>query len=241
MTLNVALMLFVPIGFWTWIFYFVSKYKITSVSLLVRLFIGGCVSAGIALLLNHWTEKYTAFWMESPNLYEQIGFWAMVGLNEEFAKLLILLWFAYPQNEFQDPFDALVYTMLIALGFSFVENIVYWGRYGEAVLALRSVLTVPVHIFVSMPIAMALGKVHLMRPHASGYTRRIFYLWLGWLMAACLHALYDIFISFGYEKLAYLNLAFSMLIAIIIGYYFLRTSKQKLVAHRKNQFFETTS
>ena len=225
---NVGLMLFVPIGVWVWVFYLMSKYKKTSASLLVRLFIGGCISAGIALLLNHWTEKYTAFWMDSPDLFYQIGFWVMVGLNEEFAKLLILLWLAYPQNEFQEPFDAIIYTMLMGLGFSFVENIVYWGRYGEAILALRSVLTVPVHIFVSMPLACALGKIHLMFPAGSGYTKRVLYLWIGWIAAAYLHALYDILISFDYEELAYTNLAFSILLAIGIGRYFLKFSKQKI-------------
>jgi len=87
----------VPGILWGWVFYHAQRYKKVYLPLLLILFIGGMGSGLLALVLNHAVEKYTLFWPEAnwpqfvvlgkmiPLLSS--GFWFLVGLNEEFAKL----------------------------------------------------------------------------------------------------------------------------------------------------------
>lgn len=68
-----------------------------------------------------------------------------VGINEEFWKAFIAVLFLKKLKEFNEPIDALIYSMSIALGFAAFENIGYTVTGGLGTLIVRSFTAVPLH------------------------------------------------------------------------------------------------
>ena len=102
----------VPGILWGWVFYHAQRYKKVYLPLLLVLFVGGMSCGLLALILNHAVEKYTLFWPDAS--FPQIelfgksipllgsGFWFLVGFNEEFSKLLVLLAVVYPSRHLRN-------------------------------------------------------------------------------------------------------------------------------------------
>lgn len=210
-----------PALYWIWLFYISNRYKRASVKLLILLFVGGLLCGFLALTLNHVVEKYTMFWSESrqvilvwdvfpPLPVYQLGFWFLVGFNEEFAKLVVLLLLAYPAQDFREPFDGVLYAAVVAIGFATIENAFYVDQYGISILVTRTLITLPIHIFVSAPMGYYLAQAHFLREGATDvqgiYWPAVRTLLTGWAIAALLHAAYDAFLSLDFSEVAYLQL-----------------------------------
>ena len=70
-----------------------------------------------------------------------------VALVEESIKLLILIFLLYRNNSFKTIKDGIIYTIAIAIGFAFFENIIYMTGAGNRISLFlsRSITTVPLH------------------------------------------------------------------------------------------------
>ncbi len=182
--------------------------------LILALFVLGCGSAGLALLLNHLVEKYTALWSDATELRLRLLFWLLgIGLNEEFSKLLVLLALVYPRRSFSTPYQGLFAAATVALGFAAVENLVYLERFGTHTLLVRSLLTVPAHACFTIPDGVCL--YYSKRSRTLGPK----YLWLiaGLGTAVLLHGVYNIWLSLDepwLNRLAYVQVAVMILAAM---------------------------
>jgi RsiW-degrading membrane proteinase PrsW (M82 family) len=87
-------------------------------------------------------------------------FVVVVGLSEEALKCAAVEALPARRGEFDEPVDGIVYACAAALGFAAVENVKYFalGRMSGAVIALRSFVTVPAHMFFSAIWGYALGQ-----------------------------------------------------------------------------------
>ncbi len=232
----------VPGILWGWVFYHAQRYKKVYLPLLLVLFLGGMCSGLLALVLNHVVEKYTIFWPEA--LWPQIivfgkfipilssGFWFLVGLNEEFAKLLVLLAVVYPSRHLEEPFDGILYAAVVSVGFATLENFYYLDQFGIAVVAARTIITIPAHAFMSVPMGYFVAKSRLLL-ESGNETKFRFYLPMmtiiqGWIISAFLHGLYDIFLSLKMEREAYLQIFVMGGISFWLGRNALRVSKRKI-------------
>ena len=70
------------------------------------------------------------------------GFWFLVGFNEEFSKLLVLLAVVYPSRHLEEPFDGILYAAVVSVGFATMENFYYLDQFGVAVGTTRTVITI---------------------------------------------------------------------------------------------------
>ena len=52
---------------------------------------------------------------------------------------------AYPKKDFNEPFDGIVYSVMVSMGFATTENILYAMKGGLEVALLRMVMSVPAH------------------------------------------------------------------------------------------------
>ena len=232
----------VPGILWGWVFYHAQRYKKVYLPLLLVLFLGGMCSGLLALVLNHVVEKYTIFWPEA--LWPQIivfgkfipilssGFWFLVGLNEEFAKLLVLLAVVYPSRHLEEPFDGNLYAAVVSVGFATLENFYYLDQFGIAVVAARTIITIPAHAFMSVPMGYFVAKSRLLL-ESGNETKFRFYLPMmtiiqGWIISAFLHGLYDFFLSLKMEREAYLQIFVMGGISFWLGRNALRVSKRKI-------------
>jgi RsiW-degrading membrane proteinase PrsW (M82 family) len=231
----------VPGILWGWLFYHAQRYKKVYLPLLLLLFIGGMGSGLLALVLNHAVEKYTLFWPDA--LWSQIivfgksiplfssGFWFFVGFNEEFAKLLILLVVVYPSRHLEEAFDGILYAAVVSVGFATLENFYYLDQYGLAVVAARTVITIPAHAFMSVPMGYYVAKSRLLL-EAGNEKSFSFYLSImtimqGWFISAFLHGLYDFFLSLKMERTAYMLIVVMGGISFWLSRVALRESSQQ--------------
>jgi len=184
--------------------------------LAVLMCLGGS-SAGLALVLNHSVEKYSALWSDAPALHLRLLFWVLgIGLNEEFSKLLVLLALVYPRRSFTEPYQGLLTACAVALGFAAVENLVYLERYGTPTLLVRSLLTVPAHAGFTVPLGVCLAYAR----RAEGLLRK--YLWLvgGLTVAVTFHGAYNIWLSFDQEwlnRIAYMQVVLMLVLAGLLA------------------------
>ena len=183
-------------------------------SLLAVLFVlGGACTMG-ALVMNHMVEKYTALWSGADDPLHRSLFWLTgIGLNEEFAKMLVLLAVLYPRRSFQEVWQGLTGAAAVALGFAAVENIIYLERYGTGTLLIRSVLTVPAHAGFTLPLGLFLAWSKQAETTWGKYR----WLVLGLLVSMSLHGIYDLWLAQGepwLNRMAYVQVLLMTVLAI---------------------------
>ena len=69
----------------------------------------------------------------------------VVGLGEELLKYLVVIFYAFKKPSFNEPFDGIVYAVMVSLGFAAFENILYVMEGGTKVAIIRMFTAVPMH------------------------------------------------------------------------------------------------
>lgn len=235
----------VPAILWIWLFSISHRYQRISIRLLTVLFFGGACSGLVALMMNHTIEKYTLLWPHAAEIVQvfeysipmyQFGFWMMVGFNEEFAKLLILLIVIYPRTYLQEKFDGVLFAATVSLGFATIENLFYLEQYGATILVVRSVVTLPVHTFLSVPMGyyLAISRLQANEIPPPFFQYPVITILKGWFISATLHGLYDLFITSGFDELAYGIIGCLMLVTLWLSRKSMQTSPFRVVPSNTN-------
>jgi RsiW-degrading membrane proteinase PrsW (M82 family) len=195
-----------------WFLYARSAYQPERKALVAALFLTGACCAGLALVLNHMIERETALWAGAPLLSHRLIYWtAGIGLNEEFAKMTVLLLLLYPRKDFTHPYQGLLGAATVSMGFAAIENLVYLERYGTVTLLVRSLFTIPAHAFFTIPLGVAMGYSKRVQGVAAKYGL----LTGGLAVSALLHGLYDVWLSFpsnAVNSLSYLQVGLMALL-----------------------------
>src|SRR5258708_12429449 len=112
---------------------------------LVISFILGMAATLPALLVQLRADDVrTEPWRHSIASYIWYAF-AVVALSEEGSKFLVLRLYAYPKRVFREPFDGVIYAVMIGMGFATVENIEYVYKFGLQTGVSRFFLAIPAH------------------------------------------------------------------------------------------------
>jgi protease PrsW len=92
--------------------------------LLIKTFFLGILSIFPAILIEFGVQQLGI--VPAKDNVTLTGVYAIiVGFVEEICKYAVLIWFAYPRKEFDEPFDGITYAVMIAMGFATFENISY--------------------------------------------------------------------------------------------------------------------
>lgn len=112
----------------------------------------------------------------------------LVAFSEEGSKFLMLRFYAYRQPAFNEPFDGIIYSVMVSMGFASFENIWYVLENGFATGILRMFLSVPAHAAfgVLMGFHAGLAKFDHHRP--------VLRLLTGLLLAVAFHGAFDFFL-----------------------------------------------
>lgn len=115
-------------------------------------------------------------------LYCVIG----IGAVEELVKIIPLLLLLRYTKSINEPFDYIFYASLSALGFAFIENIIYFSNYGLHIIHGRAMTAVVAHMFFSSVIAygMVLNKY-------KRHKNPVFNFLIFFGLAALAHGFYD--------------------------------------------------
>jgi RsiW-degrading membrane proteinase PrsW (M82 family) len=143
--------------------------------------------------------KIEEFWIQTMNVYPspdiQITFlfaFVVVAWSEEFAKFVFLRGVIYPQKEFDEPLDGIIYAVMLGMGFATVENIIYIiVRHGGVEVALLRMFTaVPAHAAFAVGMGYFLGLAKFQ----TNRWKKLGLLFASLFVPVLIHGLYDFFI-----------------------------------------------
>lgn len=110
-----------------------------------------------------------------------------VALIEEFCKFAFVRFILYYNRNFNEPFDGIVYAVMVSMGFATVENILYVFEYGFATGMARMFTAVPAHATFGVLMGYFVGRAKF--SHRDGFMLSLF----GLLTATVFHGSYDYF------------------------------------------------
>ncbi len=171
--------------------YKVDRLEREPPQMIIRLVLLGVASTYAALIL----EKFGMVIMnsmewESERVFYMFEFFVIVGPVEELVKYLALRYGSWKSPHFNCQFDAIVYSVSVALGFALWENINYVFAYGFTTALIRAVTAIPGH--ASFGVFMGVWYGVAKRQHVKGnHTAAKIFNLIAWLMPAITHGLYD--------------------------------------------------
>lgn len=114
----------------------------------------------------------------------------VIALTEELCKFAALRFYSYRQKSFDEPFDGIVYSVMVSMGFATLENILYVvnsAKFGQGyqVAMLRMFLSVPAHATFGVLMGYHVGRAKF----NPGKEKRMMILGIFW--AVLFHGLFD--------------------------------------------------
>ena len=141
---------------------------------------------GLEISASQLISNFPAFFKTTAGI--AINAYFFVALPEEIWKFLMLLWYAYRKKEFDEPFDGIVYAVMVGMGFATVENISYVSQYGLMTGIMRMFLAVPAHASFAIIMGYFMGKARF------SAKKEHYLLFFGVFWAIVFHGSYDFFL-----------------------------------------------
>ncbi|WP_232661565.1 PrsW family intramembrane metalloprotease [Pseudonocardia sp. TRM90224] len=236
-----AICALLPVGPVVAVFLWIDRWEPEPPSLLLFAFLwGACFSALTALLINSGAALVleTVLGNGSGDIYGAV---AVAPIVEEAVKGVFLVGLLmFRPREFDGIVDGIVYAGLVAAGFAFTENILYFGRaFAEAgmgeeslsvlsVLFVRGVLSPFAHPLFTAMTGIAAGIAATNR----SVGLRIVVIGAGYIVAVALHALWNSSATFLQDGFfwVYLFIMVPVFAAMVIVVIWQRRREQQTVA-----------
>lgn len=178
-------------------FYRKDKYEREPMCLLAKAFFCG-VAVTIPILivelfLSGIAKNISGFFLKI--FFESF---VIAGVSEEAGKFFVFIALIYNNKEFNEPYDAIIYAVMISLGFAAFENLAYvFGSYlragfigGFATGFVRALLSVPAHALFGAIMGYFFGLSKFSKNKKS----EIGYIYAGLIFAIIMHGFFDFFI-----------------------------------------------
>ncbi|MFO1519436.1 MAG: PrsW family glutamic-type intramembrane protease [bacterium] len=150
--------------------------------------------------------------------------WGVVAFSEELCKLVVLRGYSYRQACFNEPFDGIVYSVMVSMGFAAVENLIYVLQGGIAVAIIRMFLSVPAHATFGILMGYYVGLAKF--KEEDSFKLCLF----GLLAAVFFHGAFDFFLFLNRIPL----LVFGAFASLIVG---ILLSRKAMRLHNQNSPF----
>jgi RsiW-degrading membrane proteinase PrsW (M82 family) len=166
-------------------FFFRDEYNREPRRHLLFSFLLGVLCAVPAILIQSLLLPLQEKFMPENILSIAIKAFFIVAFTEEWCKYIMVRYYAYRQPEFDEPFDGIVYAVMVSMGFATIENIGYVMQHGLATAIVRMFLSVPAHAGFAVLMGYYLGKAKFR--HESRFS----YMMKGLFLAVFFHGLFD--------------------------------------------------
>lgn len=201
--------------------YFKDKYNKEPFPLLLWLFILGMFSIIPAFFAETALTKPVERLVGESVFYTALFSYIIVGLSEEMSKFLVLRYYAFSRRSFDDPFDGIVYAVMVGMGFATLENIGYVSTYGLGTAITRMFLSVPAHATFAVLMGYHVGLAKF------DPARRSRFLVLAVFWPVLFHGTFDFFLFLGNTWLHSLGALVSFVVAVRLSFKLIRR-KQKI-------------
>jgi RsiW-degrading membrane proteinase PrsW (M82 family) len=140
--------------------YLKDKYNKEPLGLMLLSFFMGVLSTIPAIIIQMAFTKPVEDILGEGIIYTAVLTFIVIALSEEGSKYLAIRFVPYRRKAFDDPFDGIVYAVMVGMGFATLENIGYVMEHGFGTGILRMFLSVPAHatFAVLMGYYMGLAK-----------------------------------------------------------------------------------
>lgn len=202
------------------------------VRLLIRCFLLGMLSTGIPLLMQLYAASRGWSASNSSILQTAIFAFGIVGLSEELGKYIMLRFYAYPKRAFNEPFDGIVYSVMIGMGFATTENIAYVLQYGIQTGWLRMFTSVPAHATFAILMGYYVGLAKFIPQHR----RTLFFTGLFWAIA--FHGAFDFFLFIGDSLFIMAGSLISLFIAVRLSIRAIKQHREISARWEREQYHE---
>ena len=165
--MDITLLLFATLPPIILLYYVYSKdlYEKEPRSLIIKTFLFGALGFIPILII----ELFTSVGFKSLFWYMLIG----VALVEEGVKYLILRYYMFDKDDFNEPYDGIVYAVAISLGFAFVENIGYVYNYAPgseySIAVVRMFSAIPMHAVCGVMMGYYVGLAKFSKENSLKY------------------------------------------------------------------------
>ncbi|HEX9826804.1 MAG TPA: PrsW family glutamic-type intramembrane protease [Flavobacteriaceae bacterium] len=215
--MNLLLLAIAPVCIVIIYIYVKDKYEKEPKRLLLLSFVSGAI---VSVLIS--TLLYSGFDVVLPlknhfSVQEQfIKAFFVVGLSEEFSKYIIVRYVSQPRKAFNEPFDGIIYAVMVSMGFAAVENLMYVMQGGMEVAILRAFTAVPAHATFAVLMGYFMGK-------AKFSNNKVILNFTGLFLAVIFHGTYDFFLFIDFIPGVWIG-AF---ISLVVGLFLSRKAIQK--------------
>lgn len=191
--------------------------------LLYNFLLGAVISILIATILYYGSDALINLDDEFSIVQQFFKAFLVVAIIEEFSKYIIVRFFAQPNKEFNEPYDGIIYAVMVSMGFAATENIMYVMEGGYQVALLRAFTAVPAHATFAVLMGYFMGKAKFAK-HPSKYNL------LGLFLAVLFHGAYDFFLFIDFIPGIWLGALASLFLGLFL-------SARAIKAHQKKSRF----
>ncbi len=185
---------------WIWVDYFrlIDIFQENNLKYVLLVFAMGGASVFVVFLIQ-WNILYPSGWKMNGSFVNQFAYSVFgIGLVEEIAKLTpFLLFHGLFRKHLKEPIDYIAFICVSALGFSAVENVMYFENHGAEIISSRAILCSIGHMFDSAIVAYGFVLVRF-NPKFKNNPMIIF---VCLLLAALAHGIYDFWLM--YDGISY--------------------------------------
>ena len=223
--MNLLLLAIAPITIVILYIYFKDKYEKEPIKILALSFLlGATISLLITLILGSIASILIPV-TDAKSIFQQfLKAFISVALVEEFSKYIIVKFYAQENKEFNEPFDGIVYAVMVSMGFAAVENILYTYQYGFEVGFVRAFTAVPAHATFGIIMGYFMGKAKFSK-------NRVHLNLLGLLLATLFHGSYDFFLFINFIP----GISIGAFVSLIIGIFL---SRKAIKRHQNSSNFK---
>lgn len=206
--------------------YLKDKYEPEPIRLVVFSFFLGVASTVVTLIISIPINYIIP--IDQKSLSEQaVHAFLLVALIEEFSKFIFVRWVLYPNKNFNEPFDGIVYAVSVGLGFAGLENILYVMNSGIETAILRMFTAVPAHATFAILMGYYLGR-------AKCESGKSYLAWVGLAAATLFHGAYDYFWFISFIPGIWTGAVASLFIGIFL-------SRKAIQSHQQASPFITSA
>lgn len=224
--MNLLLLTVAPVMVIIIYIYFHDKYEKEPTGLLIISFLfGAIISILIVSVLYLFTGRLIPITDEFSVWQQFIQAFLVVALVEEFSKYIIVKYYAQPKKAFNEPYDGIIYAIMVSMGFACTENIMYVMEGGYETAVLRAFSAVPAHATFGILMGYYMGK-------AKFSNSRLKLNMAGLFLAVLFHGAYDFFLFIRFIP----GISIGAFISLIIGAVL---SRKAIKRHQENSIFKT--
>jgi len=212
-----VLLALLPIAVFVFLIYRADKYDKEPILPLFISFALGALSIAPAI----WLQNFIADtgWFDLNSNMQLLAFvFVSIALIEELAKSIIFFAFPFQKSFFNEPFDGVVYAVMIAMGFAAVENVIYVLEFGVETGIARALTAVPAHATFGIISGYYFGRAKF------ELNRRWPLIIVGLVFTILFHTLYDFLILQEISEFLMLGASLGIYMLSILGFFMVRNA-----------------